>query len=228
MNNSHFQAKIYYLTSEEGGRKTAVNSGYRGQLYYDGYDWDAPQSFIDKITCNPGETVLADFTTLSPFFHYGKFFVDKQIEIKEGRKVVGRGKITKIYSNIFEKWTSECLKKEIKTLDMYKGDNLKGFIEDLHYHFSSISDIKKIKIVKNLDKEDEMINIDCELKDKFLSSRPFLDKICDIFEKNLSLDNMKLKLERVKNKIAYEIIFITWNENFLSGKITFKNSVYKK
>lgn len=36
----HLEAEIYYLTEAEGGRKTPVASGYRGQFYYDGKDWD--------------------------------------------------------------------------------------------------------------------------------------------------------------------------------------------
>ncbi|MFK7001015.1 hypothetical protein V3470_07600 [Flavobacterium oreochromis] len=69
----HLEAEIYYLTEAEGGRKTAVASGYRGQFFYDGRDWDAPQEFIDKKYCNPGEKVQVKLTTLSPFLHIGKF-----------------------------------------------------------------------------------------------------------------------------------------------------------
>ncbi|ANO49162.1 hypothetical protein V8245_12300 [Flavobacterium columnare] len=36
----YLEAEIYYLTEAEGGRKTPVASGYRGQFYYDGKDWD--------------------------------------------------------------------------------------------------------------------------------------------------------------------------------------------
>ncbi|MFK7032208.1 EF-Tu C-terminal domain-related protein [Flavobacterium oreochromis] len=71
--NPHFEAEIYYLTEAEGGRKTAVASGYRGQFFYDGRDWDAPQEFIDKKYCNPGEKVQVKLTTLSPFLHIDKF-----------------------------------------------------------------------------------------------------------------------------------------------------------
>ena len=42
------EAEIYYLTTEEGGRKGYVANGYRGQFYYNGNNWDALQEFIDK------------------------------------------------------------------------------------------------------------------------------------------------------------------------------------
>lgn len=90
------EAEIYYLTEQEGGRKTAVNNGYRGQFHYNGKDWDAPQQFIDKETCNLGETVKVYLQTLSSDFHIGHFFVGQEFETREGSKIVGKGKITRI------------------------------------------------------------------------------------------------------------------------------------
>lgn len=97
------EAEIYYLTVEEGGRKTSVKSGYRGQFYYDGNDWDAQQEFINKQECKPGESVCVYLHTLSPQYHQEKFFVGKGFEIREGAKVVGRGNITNVIRSDFRK-----------------------------------------------------------------------------------------------------------------------------
>ena len=97
------EAEIYYLTTEEGGRKTAIHSGYRGQFFYDGRDWDAPQEFIDKEICNLGETVKVYLQTTRPDIHNGKFFIGKEFEIREGAKTVGKGKIIKIMRSDFNK-----------------------------------------------------------------------------------------------------------------------------
>ena len=99
------EAEIYYLTPEEGGRKTAIYSGYRGQFFYDGMNFDAPQEFIDKEICNVGETVRVYLQTVNPKNHMGKLFVGKYFEIREGIKVVGKGKITKIIRTDFNKKT---------------------------------------------------------------------------------------------------------------------------
>lgn len=96
------EAEIYYLQHEEGGRKSPVYSGYRGQFYYDGQDWDAPQLFVDKEIYNPGETVKAYLQTLSPKAHIGKFYVGKEFEIREGAKTVGKGRITKVIRSDFK------------------------------------------------------------------------------------------------------------------------------
>ncbi len=41
------EATIRYLTTAEGGRRAKLCSGYRGQFYYNGVDWDGFQSFPD-------------------------------------------------------------------------------------------------------------------------------------------------------------------------------------
>ena len=97
------EAEIYYLSPEEGGRKNGILSGYRGQFFYDENDYDAAQELINKDICNAGETVKVYLQTLSPNLHIGKFFVDKYFEIREGRRIVGKGKITKIIRADFEK-----------------------------------------------------------------------------------------------------------------------------
>lgn len=98
------QADIYYLTEQEGGRKSSITSGYRGQFHYDGEDFDAMHQFIDKDWCQLGETVKVFLQTASPDFHAGKFYVGKEFEIREGSKTVGKGKITNIFRPTFEYW----------------------------------------------------------------------------------------------------------------------------
>jgi hypothetical protein len=103
LNNPQFEANIFYLPPEDGGRSTGVSSGYRGQFYYDGKNWDASQQFIDKDVCEPGDSVDVLIQTASPAHHEGRMFVNKYFEIREGAKVVGIGKITKIRVKEFQK-----------------------------------------------------------------------------------------------------------------------------
>ncbi|MGM5630594.1 hypothetical protein O2K51_06780 [Apibacter raozihei] len=96
------EAEIYYFKEEEGGRKTAIANGYRGQFFYNDKDWDAPQNFINKETCQPGESIKVFLTTLNPVFHFGNFFMGKTFLIREGNRTVGKGKITRILNPEFE------------------------------------------------------------------------------------------------------------------------------
>jgi len=60
------EAEIYYLTTDEGGRNTAVGNGYRGQFYYDNHDWDATQQFLNKDWCELGTTVKVFIANCKP------------------------------------------------------------------------------------------------------------------------------------------------------------------
>ena len=93
-----FEAEIYYLTTNEGGRQTPVGNGYRGQFYYDGNDYDAFQEFIGKDICILGDTVNVKMSVLTPKLHKNKLFVGKSFEVREGARIVGKGTITKIYN----------------------------------------------------------------------------------------------------------------------------------
>lgn len=91
----HIEAEICYLTPEEGGRRTPVSSGYRGQFYYDGSNWDAEQ-FFDVEPVMPKAKVKAQIWFTRPEEHRGKLWPGKEFEIREGARIVARGKVTKL------------------------------------------------------------------------------------------------------------------------------------
>lgn len=90
------EAEITFLTTEEGGRKIPAFSGYRPQFYYDGHDWDAVQEYLGVSEVYPGQAVTAELAFLSPQCHVGKLYLGKEFLVREGQRVVARGKITKI------------------------------------------------------------------------------------------------------------------------------------
>jgi elongation factor Tu len=90
------EAEITYLPTEHGGRSGPDFSGYRGQLYYDGQDWDAPQEFADVSEVLPGQTVRAYLWLVSPQHHLGKLVPGKAFLIREGNKTVAYGTVRAI------------------------------------------------------------------------------------------------------------------------------------
>jgi translation elongation factor EF-Tu-like GTPase len=90
------EAEIYFLTTEEGGRLGPAFDDYRPQFFYDGHDWDARHLYPDVKQVNPGETVRAYLGFMSPAEHLGKIFVNMPFQIREGARIVGKGKVTKI------------------------------------------------------------------------------------------------------------------------------------
>ena len=90
------EAEVTFLPTEHGGRQGPVASDYRGQFYYDGHDWDAPQEYPDTDWVQLGEKVRAFVDFLSPHEHEGKVYPGMPFLIREGNRVVGYGAITKI------------------------------------------------------------------------------------------------------------------------------------
>ncbi|WP_417384238.1 elongation factor Tu [Gimesia sp.] len=91
------EVEIRYLTTEEGGRKQGMFSGYRGQFHYNGDDFDGAQFFPDLpegVLLELGMTVRA----LVRFpqhrwdeFHSKHIRPGMDFQIREGAKVVGHG-----------------------------------------------------------------------------------------------------------------------------------------
>ncbi|MCC5850879.1 MAG: elongation factor Tu [Verrucomicrobia bacterium] len=87
---------VTYLPEEAGGRKCAAFQEYRPQFYYDGQDWDAVQQFPDVEKIEPGEIARVIFSFLSPSQQIGRLQEGTMFLIREGTRIVGYGKITKI------------------------------------------------------------------------------------------------------------------------------------
>jgi hypothetical protein len=93
---------IRYLTTAEGGLRNGVASGYSGQFYYQGDDWDAIQQFPDV---NAGSMIELG-TTVRVVLHFPldrwkdahskRIYVGMPFEIREGSKTVGRGIVTRL------------------------------------------------------------------------------------------------------------------------------------
>jgi len=96
------EAEIRYLTTGEGGRKTGVCSGYRGQFYYDGDDHDGFQHFpdlADGAVVGLGTSVRAVIRFRQERWedvHSKRLSVGMSFQIREGSRTVGRGTVTKV------------------------------------------------------------------------------------------------------------------------------------
>lgn len=90
------EAEVIFLPTDAGGRQGPAFSGYRPQFYYDGHDWDAIQTYPDVERVNPGDTVRAYLSFLSPEMHVGKLSVGTMFLLREGHKAVAYGRVTQI------------------------------------------------------------------------------------------------------------------------------------
>ncbi len=90
------EAEITFLPTEHGGRRGYAATGYRSQFYYGSHDWDVHHEYPDAARVNPGETVRAFLSFLSPDEHMGKVVPGMPFLIREGQRVVGYGCVRRI------------------------------------------------------------------------------------------------------------------------------------
>jgi translation elongation factor EF-Tu-like GTPase len=97
------EGRVRYLTTEDGGRQRGMFNGYRGQFHYEGEDHDAHDAIQEFPDFKPGGIIELGLTVrvllFFPLqrwndFHAKRISVGMPFEIREGRKVVGRGVIT--------------------------------------------------------------------------------------------------------------------------------------
>jgi translation elongation factor EF-Tu-like GTPase len=90
------EAEITFVPADQGGRSTPAFSGYRPQFYYDDHDWDADQEYPDVESVLPGQTVRALLRFASPDAHVGRVHPGMEFQVREGARIVARGRVTKI------------------------------------------------------------------------------------------------------------------------------------
>ncbi|MER3581431.1 MAG: elongation factor Tu [Patescibacteria group bacterium] len=91
--HTEFEAEVYVLTKEEGGRHTPFTSGYRPQFYFRTTDVTAEITLPEGIEIiNPGDNAKIIVKLIYPVaLEEGLRFA-----IREGGKTVGAGVVTKI------------------------------------------------------------------------------------------------------------------------------------
>ncbi len=91
--HTKFEAEIYVLSKEEGGRKTPFFSGYRPQFYFRTTDVTGAVKLLgDAEMCMPGDNVKLEVELIKPVA-----LVDgSRFAIREGGRTVGSGVITKV------------------------------------------------------------------------------------------------------------------------------------
>jgi len=91
--HTEFEAQVYVLTKEEGGRHTPFFSGYKPQFYFRTADVTGEitlQKGVEMVM--PGDTVTIEVKLITPIAIEEK----QRFAIREGGKTVGAGVVTKI------------------------------------------------------------------------------------------------------------------------------------
>jgi elongation factor Tu len=90
--HTKFEAEVYCLSKEEGGRHTPFFSGYRPQFYFRTTDVTGTANLVGAEMCMPGDNVRLSVELHKPIaMDDGVRFA-----IREGGRTVGSGVVTKI------------------------------------------------------------------------------------------------------------------------------------
>ncbi len=91
--HTQFEAEVYVLSKEEGGRHTPFFSGYRPQFYFRTTDVTGSANLLGDVEmCMPGDNVKVGVDLVSPIA------LDENVRfaIREGGRTVGSGVVTKV------------------------------------------------------------------------------------------------------------------------------------
>ena len=91
--HTNFEAEVYVLTAEEGGRHTPFFTGYRPQFYFRTTDVTGDVSLKEGVEMViPGDNITLDVSLITPIA------MEEQLRfaIREGGNTVGAGVVTKI------------------------------------------------------------------------------------------------------------------------------------
>ncbi|HVS10136.1 MAG TPA: elongation factor Tu [Planctomycetota bacterium] len=91
--HTKFEAEVYVLSKEEGGRHTPFFTGYRPQFYFRTTDVTGTAELLEGAEmCMPGDNVKIKVELMTPIA------MDEQLRfaIREGGRTVGAGVVTKI------------------------------------------------------------------------------------------------------------------------------------
>jgi elongation factor Tu len=90
--HTKFEAEVYCLSKDEGGRHTPFFSGYRPQFYFRTTDVTGTANLVDAEMCMPGDNVKVTVE-----LHKAIAMDDGvRFAIREGGRTVGSGVVTKI------------------------------------------------------------------------------------------------------------------------------------
>ena len=91
--HTQFEAEVYVLSKEEGGRHTPFFSGYRPQFYFRTTDVTGSANLLGEAEmCMPGDNVKLSVELISPI----AMDVNVRFAIREGGRTVGSGVVTKV------------------------------------------------------------------------------------------------------------------------------------
>ncbi len=90
--HTKFEAEVYALTKDEGGRHKPFFTGYRPQFYFRTTDVTGTATINNAEMCMPGDNVNLTIELITPI----AMAEHQRFAIREGGRTVGAGRVTKV------------------------------------------------------------------------------------------------------------------------------------
>lgn len=95
------EAEVRFLSTEEGGRRKAALSGYRpAHLVLPDYLTTGIHHYVDRESVQPGETVRAFITFITPEAYPRSLWPGKVVRVQEASKLVAHARILQVLNPV--------------------------------------------------------------------------------------------------------------------------------
>ena len=138
------EVSLEFLPTSESGRTTAAHTGYRPQIHYDRHDWDAVHEYPDNEEVLPGQRARAFLAFLSPDAHVGRLTPGKSFTVREGTRIVARGRVEKV-CDLEASATQQALRRELDRHYLNLGAVIDARTSD--YAGSALSEVRQLRAI---------------------------------------------------------------------------------
>ncbi len=133
-----FIAKLKFVSTEEGGRRTPVHSGYRPHIEFESYPeylTSGQQTYINKEIVFPGDEVKADIGIMGTEYFAGRLYTGMKFKFCEGARTIGYGEIIDIINS------------DLKISSIKDKSNINLYPVDITTKFQTLFGTDKYKII---------------------------------------------------------------------------------
>ncbi len=151
---------------------------------------------------------------MSPIFHFGKLFVGKTFDIREGSRFVGRGTITQLFDERLQYWDYDTFFSLPHTLPTHQSE-ITELIAEIQRILLSIDNQATIKCIQNLTKKEQMLTVECNLS--VSKNYAVVDALFPLWQNIFPYPRNLLKVNVSNNHAKCELEFALDGRHCLTG-----------
>jgi translation elongation factor EF-Tu-like GTPase len=92
----HLEVNVTLLTTEQGGRRAPICTGFECAVEYDGGQGEACHTLEQQEFAFPGERVRVLLTFRHPEWHAARMALGAAFRLRDGDRVIGHGTVCRV------------------------------------------------------------------------------------------------------------------------------------